>query len=63
MLDSFTKIANRTIKLIQLDDVQASDVAGKLHGIATAIEAFFARHVSDEEELAVPIIPHHRLRG
>lgn len=63
VLDSFTQTANRTIKLVQLDPKSAHDEAGKLHGIAQTIEAFLDRHLSDEEELAVPIILHHRLRG
>ena len=35
----------------------------KLHGVAESIEAFLKRHLTDEEELAVPIILHHRSRG
>jgi hypothetical protein len=63
VLDSFTRTANRTIKLIQLDETAAREEAGKLHGVALTIEAFLQRHLTDEEELAVPIILHHRLRG
>lgn len=63
VLDGFTRTANRAIKLIQLDEAQARDEIGRLHGTAETIEAFLARHLSDEEELAVPIILHHRLRG
>ncbi len=63
VLDSFTRTANRTIKLIQLDEHAAREEAGKLHGVAQTIEAFLQRHLTDEEELAVPIILHHRLRG
>lgn len=63
VLDSFTRTANRTIQLIQLDEKTAREEAGKLHGVARTIEAFLERHLSDEEELAVPIILHHRLRG
>ena len=63
VLDSFTRTANRTIKLIQLEERAARDEAGKLHRVAETIETFLARHLSDEEELAVPIILHHRLRG
>ena len=63
VLQSFTETANRTIKLIHLDEKQARDEAGELHGIAITIEAFLERHLTDEEELAVPIILHHRLRG
>ncbi len=63
VLDEFTRTANRAIKLIQLDEAQARDEIGRLHGVAETIEAFLARHLTDEEELAVPIILHHRLRG
>jgi len=63
VLDRFTEVANRTIKLIHLDPASAYDEAGKLHTEAEAIEGFLARHLSDEEELAVPIILLHRLRG
>ncbi len=63
VLESFSKSANRVIQLAQLDEKQARDEAGDLHGVAETIEAFLKRHLSDEEELAVPIILHHRLRG
>ncbi|WP_306142418.1 hemerythrin domain-containing protein [Roseibium sp. MMSF_3412] len=63
VLDRFTETANRSIKLIHLDEPQAREEAGRLHGLAGTIEAFLERHLADEEELAVPIILHHRLRG
>lgn len=63
VLERFSKSANRVIQLVQLDEKQARDEAGDLHSIAETIEAFLKRHLSDEEELAVPIILHHRLRG
>lgn len=63
VLDRFTGVANRTIKLIQLDEHAARDEAGAVHRDSEVIEAFLARHLSDEEDLAVPIILHHRLRG
>lgn len=63
VLDSFTRQANRTIKLIQLDEPQARDEVGQMLGSAETIQAFLARHLADEEDLAVPIILHHRLRG
>ena len=63
VLDAFTRTANRAIKLVQLDEAQAREEAGQLHGTAEVIEAFLARHLGDEEDLAVPIILHHRLRG
>lgn len=63
VLETFTRTANRAIKLIQLDEAQARDEIGALRGTAETIEAFLKRHLTDEEELAVPIILHHRLRG
>lgn len=63
VLDNFTRIANRVIKLSALDESQAYDEAGQLHATSKTIKAFLERHLSDEEELAVPIILHHRLRG
>lgn len=63
VLDDFVRTGNRTLKLTQLDQQAAFDEAGKLHETAGAIEAFLKRHLSDEEDLAVPIILHHRLRG
>lgn len=63
VLDTFTRQANRVIKLIQLDEATARDEAGEMHGSTQAIEALLKRHLTDEEELAVPIILHHKLRG
>lgn len=63
VLVAFTRTANRTIKLVQLDEKQSRAEAGKMHGLALTVEAFLKRHLADEEELAVPIILHHRLRG
>lgn len=63
VLENFTRTANRAIQLVQLDEKAARDEAGHLHSMAESIEAFLKRHLSDEEELAVPIILHHRLRG
>lgn len=63
ILDDFTSKANRVLKLIQLDEKDARDAAGHLHGIAQGIEALLQRHLADEEDLVVPIILHHRLRG
>ena len=63
VLESFFKLANRVIQLAQLDENQAREETGDLHGVVETIEAFLKRHLCDEEELAVPIILHHRLRG
>lgn len=63
VLDDFTRQANRVIKLATLDELQAMDETAAVHGQAEVIQSFLKRHLSDEEELAVPIILHHRLRG
>lgn len=63
VLDGFVEKANRTIKLIQLDETAARDEAWQVHEKAETIEAFLDRHLGDEEDLAVPIILHHQLRG
>jgi hypothetical protein len=62
-LDRFTKTANRMIKLFQLDEKQARNEVGNVLQCAADIEAFLARHLADEEDLVVPIILHHKLRG
>ena len=62
-LGTLTDQANRVIKLIQLDPAQARDEAGPLHETAAKLDGFLARHLQDEEDLIVPIILHHRLRG
>jgi hypothetical protein len=63
VLDDFTRTANGLIKLTTLDEAQAYAEAGQVLDTSETIEAFLKRHLSDEEELAVPIILHHRLRG
>jgi len=63
VLDEFSGTANRAIKLVQLDESQSREEAGRLHPVTEAIDTLLDRHLSDEEELAVPIILHHRLRG
>ena len=63
VLDQYTRKANRAIKLIHLDEAQARSEVGALRDTSEVIEAFLKRHLNDEEELAVPIILHHRLRG
>jgi hypothetical protein len=63
VLDDITQKANRVIRLATLDEAQAAEEAHAVLPAAEAIETFLARHLSDEEDLAVPIILHHRLRG
>ena len=63
VLHTFTEIGNRALKLEQLDDSKMREEVGKLHQVSETIEEFLDRHLENEEELAVPIILHHRLRG
>jgi len=63
VLDRFTRGANRVVKLIQLDEVQAREEAKILHEMTEEIERFLFRHLTDEEDLVVPILLHHKLRG
>lgn len=62
-LDGFTRTSNRVLKLFQLDETQARDEVGAVHDGAARIEAFLDRHLGDEEDLVVPILLEHRLRG
>ena len=63
VLDDMTRKANRVIKLATLEEARALEEANAVLPVAEAIEAFLNRHLGDEEDLAVPIILHHRLRG
>ena len=63
VLDAFTDIGNSALKLEKLDETKLYEKVGKLHPVIETIDAFLDRHLGDEEELAVPIILEHRLRG
>lgn len=63
ILHEFTDSAIRTINFEGINQTKTKDEAGRLHEHAQAIEKLLARHLVDEEELAVPIIIHHKLRG
>lgn len=63
LLDTFTVQANRTVQLAQLDETQVHDEAGIVHGISKSIGQFLDRHLGDEEDLVVPILLHHKMRG
>lgn len=63
VLHNFTDAAINTINLIDLDRKTAFDEAASVYESAQVIEKLLTRHLQDEEELAVPIIIHHKLRG
>ncbi len=63
VLDRFTRTGNRVLKLIDLDEPQARGEAALLRDTTDEIGTFLARHLADEEDLVVPILLHHRMRG
>ena len=63
VLLEFADAAIRTLDLIRENDQVSHDETGRVHERAEAIEKLLARHLVDEEDLAVPIIIHHKLRG
>ena len=63
VLNNFTDAAIRAIDFITTDENPAFDEVGKVYDNAQIIENLLTRHLKDEEELAVPIIIHHKLRG
>lgn len=63
ILTRFTDQSNRVLKLLHLDEPQAFEEAKGLRDTAEGIQGFLARHLSDEEDLVVPILLHHKLRG
>jgi len=63
MPERFTRAANRGIKLAGQDEARANEEAGYLDVLSRGIKAFLQRQLSDEEELAVPIILHRRPGG
>ncbi len=63
LLDRFTRGANRTVQLASLEEAQMKDEAGPLAETCAEIGQFLKRHLTDEEELAVPILLHYKMRG
>ncbi len=63
LLDRFTRTANRVVQLATLEEAQMMEEAAPLADTSAEIGRFLHRHLTDEEELAVPILLHHKLRG
>ena len=51
------------VQLAQLDAAQMPTEAAAVHENAKALSALLERHLSDEEEIVVPILLHHKMRG
>ena len=62
-LDALTRHANRAIQLVQLDPTQVQDEAALVLDAVGGVKACLARHLPDEEDLIVPILLHHKMRG
>lgn len=62
-LHQFQRAANRTVQLAQLDAAQMPTEAAAVDENAKALSALLERHLSDEEEIVVPILLHHKMRG
>ena len=62
-LDRLTRHANRAIQLTTLDPDQVKDEAGKVLKSVEDIKSYLGRHLPDEEDLIVPILLHHKMRG
>lgn len=62
-LDTFERQARRILQLAQLEEAQARGEAGLLHATVEGLQGFLERHLTDEEDLIVPIILHHKMRG
>ncbi len=62
-LETFTRDSNRVIQLHSLDPTQVHQTATRVLDSTTRIEQLLTRHLADEEDLAVPILLHHKLRG
>lgn len=63
LLDRLTRAGNRTVQLATLDPRQMAEEARPLRDHAETLCGFLDRHLTDEEDLVVPIVLHHRLRG
>ena len=63
LLDRFTRSANRVVQLSSLEPRQMHEEARPVRDLSETLRGFLARHLTDEEDLVVPILLHHRLRG
>ncbi|SHI68474.1 Hemerythrin HHE cation binding domain-containing protein [Shimia gijangensis] len=63
LLHRLTTKANRYLQMLQLSPKDASAELAALSTETGAIGGFLDRHLSDEEDLVVPILLHHKLRG
>jgi len=63
LLDRITTRSNRAIQLQTLDPKQVYETAAPLEHDFETLKKFLNRHLSDEEDLVVPILLHHKMRA
>ncbi len=63
LLEDVTKRGNRVVQLATLAPGQMPEEARPLRDTLDRLNRFLTRHLTDEEDLVVPIILHHHLRG
>lgn len=63
ILASLTSSANRYLKLTDMSPEDAASEAPDVLKASESIQHFLARHLTDEEDLVVPILLHHKMRG
>lgn len=63
LIEDLTRQGNRAVKLATLEPAQMHDEVAALRDTTERLNGFLARHLTDEEDLVVPIILHHKLRG
>jgi iron-sulfur cluster repair protein YtfE (RIC family) len=63
LLDGFSRTMNRVLLLSQMAPDQVEDEMPELAEQTEALQGFLRRHLSDEEDLVVPILLHHKMRG
>lgn len=63
LLDGMARTGNRTVQLATLEPAQMTEEVKPLRDMAERLNAFLHRHLTDEEDLVVPIVLHHKLRG
>lgn len=67
VLNNFTDDAHELLQIVQQQNSgyrdKLQDIAGNLLYWSNNIEMLLDRHLADEEDLVVPIVIHHKLRG
>ncbi|WP_417723993.1 hemerythrin domain-containing protein [Salipiger sp.] len=63
LLDDIARTGNRAVQLATLAPDQMAEEVKPLRDMTERLTGFLTRHLTDEEDLVVPIVLHHKLRG